>query len=500
MRRVRHVASALVVVLVVAAVWLWRTLTPPSPLTAIADDFTLADVTVVMPMHERMPHATLAVREGTIQELATAAAAGDAGTAPADDPAAAALARLRGAYVLPGLVDMHAHLPPDNALKLTGYFTFLYLAHGVTSIRDVGDTDGTAVAAARSGIARGVFPGPRIFSCGPFVVGAEPVRWRNSIVMHDPREADAIAARLKAEGHMCLKAYEDLTVEQIAALRTAAKRYGLQMPGHVPTKLAYEEALVPDVQHFFGVPPPASLVRDRVVDRTADWQAVDDARLDVIVQTTLAHDIINTPTLVSAHQLLLYRDYAAAARGPDAQLLPRLYAEVAWNPRGGLPFWRGIEGYLDALEDAVAKKRELLGRLYRAGARLQLGSDPQQPFVVPGRGLQQEIGYFADAGIPLEDVWAMATWKAAETLGVPGLGALRAGAPADFLVFRSDPTRDLDALDSLEAVVAQGKLYTRADLDRAREVYLRHFRSPLVDAISIPAARFTLRRTVLRDY
>lgn len=48
------------------------------------------------------------------------------------------------------------------------------------------------------------------------------------------------------------------------------------MPGHVPTRLAYEDALVPDVQHFFGVPPPASLARDHVIDRAADWQEVDD--------------------------------------------------------------------------------------------------------------------------------------------------------------------------------------------------------------------------------
>jgi cytosine/adenosine deaminase-related metal-dependent hydrolase len=495
MRASWRVFIVLVVLVATGGLWVRRALAPPPPLAAASDDFALRDVTVVNPGRERLAHATLVVQRGVIQSLAA-----DAGNGHAADPAGSVAARLRGAYVLPGLVDMHAHLPPDNLLELSGYFLFLYLAHGVTSIRDVGDLDGTSVAAARRGIARGAFPGPRIFSCGPFVAGAEPVRWKNTIVVGVPEEAEQVASRLKAEGHVCLKSHEDLTVEKIAALKAAARRHGLQMLGHVPTRLAYEEALIPDVQHFFGVPPPASLARDHVLDRAADWQDVDDARLQQIVDVTLAHDIVNTPTLVSTRQLLLYRDYAAATRGPDARLLPRLYAEVAWSPHGGLPFWRGIAGYLDAIEGALAKKRALVLRLHRAGARLQLGSDTQQPFVVPGRSLQQEIAEFVAAGIPLEDVWAMATWKAAETLGEPGLGTLRIGAPADLLVFRDDPTRDPGALDSLEAVVAQGKLYTRADLDRVREAYLAHFRGPVVDVISVPAARLALRRSVLRDY
>jgi cytosine/adenosine deaminase-related metal-dependent hydrolase len=114
--------------------------------------------------------------------------------------------------------------------------------------------------------------------------------------------------------------------------------------------------------------------------------------------------------------------------------------------------------------------------------------------------MHQEIGEFAGAGIPLEDVWAMATWRAAETLGVPDLGSLRSGAPADLVIFRADPTRDLAALDTLAAVVAQGKLYTRADLDAARAAYQAHYRSPLVDRLSIESARLILHRTVLRDY
>jgi hypothetical protein len=395
---------------------------------------------------------------------------------------------------------MHAHLPPRNALRLSGYMTFLYLAHGVTTIRDVGDADGTAVPAAREGIASGAFPGPRIFSCGPFVVGSEAFRWKNSVLVRTPADAEPVVARIAAAGNSCVKSYEDLDVPRIRALEAAAHAHGLQLLGHVPTTLGCEEALLPDVQHFFGVPPPSSLARDHILDRTASWRAVDDARLDLIVATTLAHDIVNTPTLVSTHQLLLFRDFESARRSPAAVLMPRLYADVVWNPVDGMPIWKGVGGYLDDIEAAFAKKKALLLRLYRAGARLQLGTDAQQPFVAPGLGFQMEMANFVEAGIPLEDVWAMATWKAGETLPLPGLGHLDVGAPADFLVFRRDPTADLANLATLEAVVAQGRLYRRADLDRALAAYQRHYRGGVVDAISVAAARLTLRRTLLRDY
>jgi cytosine/adenosine deaminase-related metal-dependent hydrolase len=73
-------------------------------------------------------------------------------------------------YVTPGLVDMHTHLPSDNPMRLAGLFGLLYLAHGVTTIRDTGDMDGTGVTAARQAFAR-TGAGPRIVSAGSFVGG-----------------------------------------------------------------------------------------------------------------------------------------------------------------------------------------------------------------------------------------------------------------------------------------------------------------------------------------
>src|SRR5438477_8249832 len=128
---------------------------PAPPRPSAQGSFRLGGVTVVNPMQGRRAAATLAVADGAIAEIS--------------DGSSDASLDFAGCFALPGLIDMHVHLPPDNALKLTPSAALLYLQHGVTTIREAGDLDGTAVAAARRLQRDGAHPVPRVFSCGPFV-------------------------------------------------------------------------------------------------------------------------------------------------------------------------------------------------------------------------------------------------------------------------------------------------------------------------------------------
>jgi hypothetical protein len=315
-----------------------------------------------------------------------------------------------------------------------------------------------------------------------------------------PEQADSIVLSIKAEGFDCVKSYDGLSTDRIHALVAAGARHGLPVIGHVPHGIAYEEALVPEVQHLHGVPEPRSVQRDHFLNRSADWQDVDEARMQTIVDATLANHIVNTPTLIAARQVMLYEDYQRARDDPVVRMMPRLYRDVVWSPDEGLPTFRSIPpAFYPHLRAALAKKQTLVKRLFEAGAEVRIGSDVQNPFLVPGASVHQEMALFRDAGIPLEQVWAIATWKAAKTLGVPLLGTLVPGAPADLLIFRQDPTRDLAALSSLEAVVVRGQLYPRAALNAAVAVWQRHFAKPLVDQLSVRAARRALRNVVKQD-
>jgi len=166
-----------------------------------------------------------------------------------------------------------------------------------------------------------------------------------------------------------------------------------------------------------------------------------------------------------------------------------------WHPRRGLPAYREMSPeWLAKLKDAYAKKLDLVRRLHEAGAELRVGSDTQQPFVVPGAGVLEEMQLFRAAGIGVEETWAIASARAGTDLPVPRLGQLEPGAPADFLVLREDPTRDPEAIRTLEAVVTQGRLYTREQLDDAQRAHRRRHGNFFFDRLSMWATRRIMGR------
>jgi imidazolonepropionase-like amidohydrolase len=459
---------------------------PAAPRCVVHGRFDIAGVTVINPTRGRREGQTIAIADGEIAAISAAKPA---------------VSGFSGCFALPGLIDMHVHLPPDNALKLTQGAALLYLLHGVTTVREAGDLDGTAVNAARRLASEGVHPVPRVLCCGPFVAAGKAI-FKNTILLVDASEtaADAAARRVKAAGASFMKFYDGLTEPMIRALERACAGHGLEIMGHVPADLAYEEARIAEVQHFFGVPEPSTLERNALVNRSCDWHAVDEARMDEIVEMSLKFGIANTPTIVTNQKMLCYRDYEAARREPALNHVPPFYLDVVWHPERGRLNNRLSLDYLERQAvPAIAKKQRLTRKLFDAGAKLFLGTDVAQPFLLPGKSLQEEMALFAEAGIGLEQVWKLATQDAGERLGVDGLGQLKAGAPADILLFRRDPTETLEHLSSLEAVVSAGRLYRVADLKRAAEDQAAYFCSPLIKPLARRGAERALASAFLRS-
>ncbi len=461
---------------------LWRAGPPPC---SAQGEFRITRVTIVHPARGRQVNAAISVAGGAIAAVSDA----QEGRSEFD-----------GCFALPGLVDMHVHLPPDNALKLTESAALLYLVHGVTTLREAGDLDGTAVAAARRLSSAGIHPVPRVVSCGPFV-GAGKASFKNTILLPDTSEAatDAAAQRVISTGASFMKFYEGLSEPMIRALERACAKHGLKMMGHVPAGLTYEDARIAEVQHFFGVPEPSTLERNTLVNRSCDWHAVDERRMDTIVEATLKHGIANTPTIVTNQKMLCYHDYAAARRHADMRNVPPFYPDVVWHPERGRFNNRLPPDYLERqVVPAIAKKQRLTKKLFDAGAQLFLGTDVAQPFVVPGASLLEEMALFADAGIGLEQVWKLATQAAGDRLGMAGLGQLEASAPADILLYRRDPTQSIGNLSSLEAVVAAGRLYRITDIKRALQASQAYFNSPLIKPLARRGAERALARALSR--
>jgi imidazolonepropionase-like amidohydrolase len=322
-------------------------------------------------------------------------------------------------YVLPGLNDLHVHFPPASPLGQAELFSFLFLYHGVTAVRDAGDVDGTATAPARDGVAKGRFPGPRVLACGMFVDG-EPPLWKNTLLARSPAEGRAAVESLAARGFDCIKAYNGLAADTLAAIREAAHARGLPVIGHVPRAIPYEVARLDDVQHFTGV-APADDPSLRFPFLLRAWDRLDDARLETVIAASLGEGIANTPTLVTLDRMIASEDFARVAAEPDVQLLPRMYRDVVWSPREPSSVTSLLQPTDFAmLRRALAAEKRTLAAMAGRGVALHTGTDTLIAFVVPGASLHRELRLWVDAGLTPAQALAASMRASAAALGVPG--------------------------------------------------------------------------------
>jgi hypothetical protein len=427
----------------------------------------LAGLELVNPGASRRSGVTLVVQGERIAEIRAA-------------PVPGASERYAGCTALPGLVDLHVHHPPAAALGQRELFALLFLAHGVTAVRDTGTFD-LSLASHRRAIDSGARPGPRSFACGAILDG-DPPGWPGARVVREPAEAEPAVAALAAEGADCLKVYNGLDEASLRAIQAAAARRGLRIVAHVPFAVPFQQLANLEVQHLMG--------------QDDDWGRLGDDALERYVAHSREAGLSHTPTLVAFARAARLERRDELLADPVAALLPRVYRELLWDPaQNGLLFLLMPDGAWGELAGRVEQMERVVRRLHEAGVPVLAGSDSMNPFVVPGASLHEEIRLLAEAGLGSEGALEAATRRAGEVLAVPDLGVLEAGAPADVAIFRGDPTRDPAALERLVAVVVRGRLYERDALLAAAARQRAHFESPLYDTWFRAAARAVIAAT-----
>jgi hypothetical protein len=233
-----------------------------------------------------------------------------------------------------------------------------------------------------------------------------------------------------------------------------------------------------EVQHLMGT--------------THRWIRVKEHHLKTALETSRRLGIRHTPTIVTYERASLL---AREEKGPShglAKLLPRYYPEILWNPKVNLALNALTDSQFEDLPARVMHMSSLVGRLYAEGVPIFAGTDTPNPFVVPGESLHRELSLLADAGLGIEGAWRAATCDAGRALGVDKLGTLASGAPGDLLIFREDPSRDLEALSTLVAVVSQGRIYRKETLNAALAPYRTYFKGSLYETLSTAAARLVV--------
>ena len=458
--------------------------------------FVLHDVTVVNPGMDRKVRQSVTVKGSTIADISSfesvrSEVEGDS--------------RYAGTYALPGLIDMHVHFsaPPSRWIPATfdaaEGAALLFLAHGVTALRDVGNFD--TIWGRQRKMEDGDTPGPRMFCCGRILDGEQSKIGGLAQRIRDPAEARAAVHERADRGAGFIKVYDWLDPESLAAAREAAAERRLRIVGHIPFSVNFEDAGVEDVQHLNGLqfkdmPLGFNFHEPRdfaMYYRT--WADIDEERIDEIVRISVEQEIVQTPTIMVQDRIARMND-PGETHDQSSYFLPRYYRDILWNPEAGLTYLQGqSDAVLTDMKKAVGQIRRVVGRLHQAGVRILAGTDgPGNPGTTPGVSLHEELHHLVLSGLSAEEALAAGTRHGGEFLGLPMLGTLQENAPADIALFREDPTRDLSALSSLEAVAANGRLYPKEVLDEGLLRHKRYFESRLFESVTMTAARQELKK------
>lgn len=455
----------LVGVVGIGAAGLVFALLPPHQGVSPRGNLIISGVTVLNPGRERIANQTIVIEEGRITAVR-----------PRQDGDPSSLCE--GCIAMPGLIDAHVHTPPRTLIGNQELFSLLYLAYGVTSIRDVGEADSSVASLARSLDAGGVV-GPRMFRCGP-VIESDPPSWPAALVVKTAEEATAAVDRLADEGVDCIKVYNELNADAYQAIATSAARHDLRLIGHVPHAVGLRGVHDFESQHMTGFPyiaharPPLnSDIRD------VDVLAMSPEDVSLALKIAAENRVAFTPTLANLSLRLSASDPARFPPPQGVSNLPAFWSTV-WKNLVGHPT---SEADISARLESQTRYRAMVAAARGRGIDVLAGTDTLMPWVTPGESLHLEIEQLAVAFGDNEAALAAATTINAAHIAPGEIGVIEPGARADILLLTSDPVLDVSSLRRWSYIIADGRLYVRGDLDAAVARYRRHFSGPLYSAI-----------------
>ncbi|HST58665.1 MAG TPA: amidohydrolase family protein, partial [Longimicrobium sp.] len=350
-------------------------------------------------------------------------------------PAGARVIDAAGGTILPGLIDLHAHVWDPGMLAM-------FLPAGVTTVRDLHNTfEGLAILDAVTA------PSPRLFRAGPLIDGRQT--WPGAVVARDVpavvRAVDSVAAR----GVDFIKLYNGLSAEQVAAASAAARRLGKPVTADLLNSpvdaLTAMEMGVQGFEHASGF---AQAYRKMGGD--PEVFPLDSARMDHLARAVVRHRAYIVPTLIVAHQYASERRPSLAGV-PLADRVPE-HVHAFWNRGASAASFKHL---FDVHEQFAA---HLTRRVAALGGRVGAGSDLPNPYVTPGGALHQELELLVGAGLtPLQALRA-ATGGAADILDRDDLGVLAAGRAADVIVVAGNPAADIRATRDVRTVIRNGQV------------------------------------------
>ncbi len=408
----------------------------------------------VLPMTENgpaIPNATVLIENGRVTAI----------NGPV--PKGAKRINGKGKWLIPGLMDMHVHLPNDDQLPVetprgdpprldfgTQDIMTPYVANGVTQILNMDATAGSV--GQRNEIASGKVIGPHM-ALAAVVDG----RRSEGRIANTPEDARQMVRDVQAEGYNFVKVYWRLNVETFLAIIGEANKRKIKVLGHIPE--AFEGQLDKAFVPGFGMVAHAEEFSKHSDDFTNE-DATRFARLAKQSGTWV------TPNLVAMRWIASQaRSLDEVKANPDnAYMHPLLQSKWIKSNQYNRDLSKPkTVAYLDRM---VEFHQRLVRALKAEGVPMVAGTDTLVSGVVSGFSLHEELELLAGAGLTNAEVLASATRLPAEWLGVSAdRGTIEVGKRADLVLLDADPLADVANTRKIAGVFLSGSYLSRKELD-----------------------------------
>ncbi len=375
----------------------------------------------------------------------------------------ALLVEAKGKYLMPGLAEMHAHIPPNDDVATQKDVLTLFAVNGVTTIR--GMLGHPTHIELREQVKRGEVLGPHIYTSGPSF---------NGLSVKTPEGGEKLVREQKAMGYDFLKLHPGLTLANFNAIVRTANEVGITYGGHVSSGVGvwraidanyatidhldgFIEGMVPGIEAmtpeeigFFG------LFVGKKADQTQILKLIDGLR---------EHHVWVVPTQALAER------WIAADKSPE-QL--RAAPEMKYMDPKTVDGWTeskkrqmAVAGYnAEEVAQYIALRRKIIKACSQGGVGLLLGSDAPQVFNVPGFSVHHELRYLVDSGLTPYEALKTGTVNVATFYNLSqNSGTVKAGNISDLVLLNGNPLRDINATTSIQGVMIGGKWLPREYLD-----------------------------------
>lgn len=449
----------------------------------------IEDISIIDPEKGLIAHQTIILKDGKILKVA-----------PSETLELSRENQIvdgKGKFMIPGLWDAHVHFAYEE--ELAPRMFDLFLAYGITSVRDTGGRMDFVKKWKEKALADPT-NAPRVMIAGPLLDGmpnvydgGDPGHPPLSVGLTTVEEVTLKVNELDSLGVDLLKAYEMLSPEQFAKITQMGKEKGLKVTGHVPLSMdviSASNAGLNSMEHIRNLEFSCASNSDELLRERQEIIAMSTTEKGAALRTKI-HELQRMKAVENfdenkANEVLKVLADNGTWQIPTLTLAKaystRYFANPDWQESfKSLPSsierqWKSqIEEYMKTEVPESSRQYSkwflnMVGKMHESKIEIMSGTDTPIFFFTPGRSLHKELELLVEVGLSPLEALKTATINPARYFNLEHeLGGIKENMWADLVILNANPLENIDNTRLIHAVIKQGKYYDRSKLDQLLE-------------------------------